>query len=133
MKKKIKLPQYVFTPGPWEVLEPYKERPSGYYVNSKGNRSICEMTGRAWFGDTPTAHQNRANATLIATAPDLLAWMKISLDQLQQYRNYSESMRKIGRGCSIASEFTPEHTLGVLESLIAKAEGGVLCQTKKSK
>ena len=123
MKKKIKLPQY--TPGPWEVVEPGEERSSGYYVNARGYRSICRMMGYAWYGDCVMANENKANACLIASAPDLLAWLKISLDHLQQFHNYSELMRKIGKGCSIDSEFQPEDTIGVLKNLITKAEGGL--------
>lgn len=60
------------TPGSWEVSLSEDNKSSGHYVTAPGHRSICKMTGKAWYGDCPMAHENLANARLIASAPELL-------------------------------------------------------------
>ena len=62
----------------------------------------------------------KANAALIATAVNAydanqatIARMRealsIAQDHIGQYRQYSEEMRKIGRGFNPSSEFSPEY------------------------
>ena len=51
---------------------------------------------------------------------DAMKWLIDALDHLQQYERYSEEMRKIGRGCSISSEFSPKYLQAGIRSAIQK-------------
>lgn len=62
------------TPGPWATYPPEFTDGECWTVQEDGG-----MTVRVCGGDSP---ENRANANLIAAAPELLAAMKDLLDQM---------------------------------------------------
>ncbi len=59
------------TPGPWEIVPPSREHPS--------RAMVCARLGVTIY-DVPLCLETRANARLIAAAPDLLAKCKIAED-----------------------------------------------------
>ena len=48
--------------------------------------------------------------------------LTIAQDHLAQYRRYSESMRTIGRGCSISSPYQPDTADHIIAAAIREAE-----------
>lgn len=63
------------------------------------------------------------SCALHAAAPDMLAALDAAREHLRQYRAYSESMRAIGRGCSLSHQFSPEYLDGIIDAAIRKARG----------
>jgi len=53
------------------------------------------------------------------TVDELLSILAIAADHLAQYRQYSEEMRKIGRGVHISSEFQPEYLQTMIDHALA--------------
>ena len=49
---------------------------------------------------------------------DAIKWLIDALDHLQQYRIYSDSMAKEGKGCSISSPFTPKYLEGAIKTAL---------------
>ena len=49
---------------------------------------------------------------------DLIDMLELALDQLKQYRDYSEDMRKIGRGMYVLSPISTDHLITCLESVL---------------
>ena len=71
-----------FTPGPWiitdvtDMVQPKHERPLGpvFWIGQDDYQSIAEV--RAGSTDDGLPKQTRANAALIATAPEMYAFLK---------------------------------------------------------
>lgn len=70
------------TPGPWEVRIPFSTAAlhSAYII--AGNSIIASMRNGVTYSDAKTA---RANANLIAAAPDLLEALRLCHEQLQRH------------------------------------------------
>ena len=104
------------TPGPWDVCQPSELNSSGYIVNAKGKRSICTMTGKAFYGDCPTAKENFANANLIAAAPELLDMLKylVSYTKCNGIKGTTDAMYSFN-----------ESTMNQIKQAISKAERSI--------
>ena len=92
------------TPGPWVASQAagnwYSRRwcisSTHYGTNpnvTDGRNAIADVMGN-------TEDQARANAALIAAAPDLLAALQDAAVLLDEYHAYSDAMCQIGRGFS---------------------------------
>ncbi len=102
------------TPGPWEASG-YCTLDNAYHVGTIGPKgctgihldakhSIKELIADIWAA--PQSIQSKANARLIAAAPDLLAACKVTQTFLAQWRALADIP-----------------SLGTLQAAIAKAEG----------
>jgi hypothetical protein len=89
------------TPGPWHVRE-------DYYVGRPGKLSLAEVK----CGDVPAedVEQHRANARLIAAAPDLLA--------------ACESFLSLFRESDMRPEDECHEIAGIMRRAVARAIGG---------
>ena len=81
------------TPGPWSAREP----------NGPGNGW---RAGPAWLGEAPWSDETRANAHLIAAAPDMLAALEAALAYL-----------------TMAGTDHAEPTRAILRAVLKKARG----------
>lgn len=65
----------------------------------------------------------------------VLRTLETARDHIKQYREYSEEMRKIGRGLNVSSPFTPEYFDRVLDRAIElqKRESKLNRMTSESK
>ncbi len=63
--------QKMHTPGPWEAIPP-SERGTGHNWTIRAGRDICVAESGRWLHSDPHT-ESKANAQLIAAAPDLLA------------------------------------------------------------
>lgn len=90
------------TPGPWT------------YTEEELDARVRASDGRTFMiGDVLYHPDNRANARLIAAAPDLLSFMRVMLEYLE------------GGEIGITSRDIDEKAmLGELRAVIARAEGG---------
>jgi hypothetical protein len=78
------------TPGPWEVVG-FDPIPGVFYIDQSGDHGIpnlAEVKRRSGLGDDV----NRANATLIAAAPELLGWIQAVVRQM----DYEKKIRPFG-------------------------------------
>lgn len=110
------------TPGPWRVIE----RPeSTIWIqgppDENGYREVCTLPDYMLLKRETT----KANASLIASAPELLEALKIAQAQIRLYAEYAKEMKKIGRGYEpTAYGYSPEYFDGIMSAAIAKATGG---------
>jgi hypothetical protein len=76
-----------YTPGPWEVLEAWDVIPA--------TEPDIEMVGPCYIAHTSGRYipsdEQRANARLIAAAPDLFVSLKEAMATIQDYLNYEHS------------------------------------------
>lgn len=71
-----------------------------------------------------TATYNQFNSRLKQTkTPDTLEQLRFALelaqDHLNQYRRYSEEMRKIGRGLYLSSPYSADYADGIIATALA--------------
>lgn len=92
------------TPGPWKAEQPDGNDPI-IWINTaeRPGATICTLHPLGWT--IPTV---RANARLIAAAPDLLAACEAALGYIEEYGRWGESRL---------------HALRILESAIRAARG----------
>jgi hypothetical protein len=100
------------TPGPW-LISPYTTGLDEIIIEEKaGNNRICVVTGDA--GEAEGQEESKANARLIAAAPELLEMLK---RVRQGYRNLREF-----KLVSASTEDSLEVYIAEMDRLIAKAE-----------
>jgi len=77
------------TPGPWQILDPsgdpFESNTRKVIASGKHGGLICDASVH-WY-DPVTA---RANARLIAAAPDLLAALELALEQIGQFTGWGK-------------------------------------------
>lgn len=100
------------TPGPWNVDE---ERATDIVIRNAQRDPVARGYSSGW--DKPTA---RANARLIASAPELLATLKIALASFRQMYQDIERDAVDLEDILNNESYWP---LGELRNAIAKAEG----------
>jgi hypothetical protein len=121
----MKTTEVSHTPGPWKVTEStasdgainlYAE--TDWPVNTPGQRSLASMTGSAYtnpkkhYFNPETLEANRANARLIAAAPDMLEALREILNEAEAYADYLRSK---------ALDEELERTIDQARAAIAKA------------
>jgi hypothetical protein len=74
------------TPGPWKYLDRGNDHTNHLIANEKGDAGIAQPIARIHEPEKLYIEEMRANARLIAAAPDLLA----ALIQLRQVANWGE-------------------------------------------
>ena len=104
------------TPGPWAVHSAYpwiiKQGPDVPFIQPDSGVTICNTMGHENSGFFPTPEEGRANARLIAAAPELLEALKL-LDEAFCADDYgTKEGRAKGRAALVATR-----------AAIAKAEG----------
>lgn len=98
-----------FTPGPWKVrtLNCEDHRGMGWVEGANGTDIACCGAMDVW------EHENKANAHLIAAAPDLLEALRQTVDSLDYwFRRYGDP-----HGCE-------SQMMQNARAAISKAEGG---------
>lgn len=100
------------TPGPW-VLEFSREidRRAVIFAGSGHTRFVVMDQALASTPNDPTAEQDRANARLMAAAPEMLAALKTAEIELQEYV------------ATLPKPHDCEKSLATVQAVIAKAEG----------
>jgi hypothetical protein len=61
------------------------------------------------------------NKTDSQKVSELRAVLKIAREHIEQYRAYSEEMRKIGRGCMVLSAYQPETLATIMREALKGA------------
>lgn len=104
------------TPGPWEVVEYGDGDSLAIHEGSSENR-ICFMSRPGKLGDF---EKTKANAILIAAAPDLLEPAPDAADLLERYAEY---IRSVPADQLEVHPYLPEveHVIETLRAAIAKA------------
>jgi hypothetical protein len=95
-----------YTPGPWSIAEegtcavPNTGTKEGIFIKSRGRTDVALAEGAfpGWRGGAlPTIAANRANARLIASAPDLLEACKNMLWHEDKYAARKQAIAAIAR------------------------------------
>lgn len=101
------------TPGPWKAVEPAAIDWRDPFVQTADGESTVALTCGGGPGVAITAPAQRANARLIAAAPELLeALIRLEAELVED--KYSEDY-----------EPSPFENLAIARAAIAKATGGV--------
>jgi len=94
------------TPGPWSINSDGEHGLITIYHRDMGHKQICDMCLVAMDGNHELDQEERANAYLIAAAPQLLAACKAALNELESVLEKTNAV------------------LDLLANAISKAEGG---------
>jgi len=95
------------TPGPWSAQR-LAERWGAFCINGKDGIRIVSCM----LNNKRTRQEKRANAMLIAAAPDLLEALKCAHSELHSQQD------------GIMESFTYAHVIKTIDAAIAKATGG---------
>ena len=116
------------TPGPWQTRPEWGE--NGLRVWGADSYGVADILIRRSITDVDPSAEEKANATLIAAAPDLLAACEAALDAMVQQSDKWATVEEFGSPAWTAEvtarEAQAEQTRHVRESLraaIAKAKG----------